>query len=72
MIQKELKKKKKLIEVRWFTKDIIKPMILKNLKQYVLFGNEIRNKIIQQSILKILKVRQDHKFLLKKSLKKLC
>ena len=67
MIQKELKKKKKLIEVRWFTKDIIKPMILKNLKQYVLFGNEIRNKIIQQSILKILKVRQDHKFLLKKS-----
>ena len=26
---------KKLMEVKWFTKDIIKPMILENLKQYV-------------------------------------
>ena len=44
----------------------------KKFKTICVFGNEIRNKIIQQSILKILKVRQDHKFLLKKSLKKLC
>ena len=25
---------KKMIEVKWFTRDIIKPMILENLKQY--------------------------------------
>ena len=36
MRQKELKKKgKKLIEVKGFTRHIIKPMILENLKQYV-------------------------------------
>ena len=36
MKQKELKKKKKrFIKVKWFTEDIIKPIILENLKQYM-------------------------------------
>ena len=36
MRQKKLKKKKeRSIEVNWFMKDLIKSMILENLKQYV-------------------------------------
>ena len=34
-IERIEKKTKKLIEVKWFTKDTIKSMILENLKQYV-------------------------------------
>ena len=40
-----IKEEKKVDKVKAFTKDVIKPMILENLKQCV-FGNEIRNNII--------------------------
>ena len=40
-----IKEEKKVDKVKWFTKDVIKPMILENLKQCV-FSNEIRNNII--------------------------
>ena len=69
------KEEKKLIEVRWFTKDIIKPMILENLKQFVFFVIKLEiilslctwqmmSKTIWQSILKSLKLKQNRKIIL--------
>ena len=63
---------KKLIEVKWFTKDIIEPMILENLKQLVLLVmkleiiciQQIMNKTIWQSILKNLRLKRNHQIIL--------
>ena len=82
MRQKKVKKKKKkrLIEVKWFMKDLIKPMILENLKQYMFLVMKLEiillirvwqmmNKNSCQSILENLKARQDHKILSQKKVK---
>ena len=64
------KKKQKLIESIGFTRGIMKPMILENLKQYVLlviileivlliWVLQMINRTIWQSILENLKVKQD-------------
>ena len=64
------KKKQKLIESNGFTRGIMKPMILENLKQYVLlviileivlliWVLQMINRTIWQSILENLKVKQD-------------
>ena len=64
-------KEKKLIEVKLFIEDILKRMILENSKQCVLLVMKLQttslictyqtlNKTIWQSMLKILKSRQDH------------
>ena len=74
-LEKIEKEEKKLIEVKCITKDIVKHMILENLKQYVLLVmlleiillmciQQIMNKTIWQSILKNLKARQDHNMIL--------
>ena len=34
-IKKLKKKKERLIEVKWFVKDLVEPKILENLKQYM-------------------------------------
>ena len=64
------KKKQKLIESNGFTRGIMKPMVLENLKQYVLlviileivlliWVLQMINRTIWQSILENLKVKQD-------------
>ena len=64
------KRKQKLIESNGFTRGIMKPMILENLKQYVLlviileivlliWVLQMINRTIWQSILENLKVKQD-------------
>ena len=69
--RKNWRRRKKLVEVKWFTNGILKRMIFENLKQYVLWVIELWNlllictwqminKTIWQSILKNLKSGQDH------------
>ena len=69
--RKNWRRRKKLVEVKWFTNGILKRMIFENLKQYVLWVIELWNlllictwqminKTIWQSILKNLKTGQDH------------
>ena len=50
VIEKTKKEEKTLIEVKQFTKDIIKAMILKNIKTIRVFDDEIRNNIINMHI----------------------
>ena len=66
---------KNLIEVKWFTKDTMKPMILENLKQYMFLVmkleiilliciQQMMNKTIWQSILKNLNLKQNPRIIL--------
>ena len=64
---------KKLIEVIWYIKDMIKRTIFETLKEYMLLVMILKlilliwqtiNKTIWQSTLKNLKVRQDHNIIL--------
>ena len=74
-IEKIEEEEKKVDRSKMFTKDIIKPMILENLKQYVFLvmkleiillicTEQMMIKTIWQSILTNLKLKQSHKIIL--------
>ena len=72
-LERSEEEEKKLIEVIWYIKDMIKRTIFETLKEYMLLVMILKlilliwqtiNKTIWQSTLKNLKVRQDHNIIL--------